>query len=188
MKIFVGCSASENIPNKYRRDCNVLLDELFKRNNDLVFGACNSGIMSDAYMSALNHGRGVVGICPEAYIDDFNDLKCTEEIITKNVNERTDGLIRESEVLLFLPGGFGSVYELFTAIESKRCHEHNRNIIIYNSEGFYDELLAFIEKIYEEKFAKEYVKDYYCVCNDKDEVLAFINKIKSDDVSLIRKQ
>ena len=47
--------------------------------------------------------------------------------------DRTDGLIRESDVLLFLPGGFGSVYELFTAIESKRCHEHDRSIIIYNS-------------------------------------------------------
>ena len=134
MKIFVGCSASEDIPGKYRLDCNMLLDELFRENNDLVFGACNSGIMSDAYMSALGHGRNIVGICPEAYVDDFKDLKCTTEITTKNVNERTDGLIRESDVLLFLPGGFGSVYELFTAIESKRCHEHSREIIIYNSE------------------------------------------------------
>ena len=130
MKIFVGCSASEDIPSKYRLDCNMLLDELFRNNNDLVFGACNSGIMSDAYMSALGHNRKIVGICPEAYVDDFKDLKCTTEITTKTVNDRTDGLIRESDVLLFLPGGFGSVYELFTAIESKRCHEPNREIII----------------------------------------------------------
>ena len=187
MKIFVGCSASEDIPGKYRLDCNMLLDELFRENNDLVFGACNSGIMSDAYMSALGHGRNIVGICPEAYVDDFKDLKCTTEITTKNVNERTDGLIRESDVLLFLPGGFGSVYELFTAIESKRCHEHNREIIIYNSEGFYDELLSFIEKIYSEKFAKEYVRDYYFVSDDKQEIIDYIDKIKRENTSLVRK-
>ena len=186
MKIFVGCSASEDIPGKYRLDCNMLLDELFRSNNDLVFGACNSGIMSDAYMSALAHGRDIVGICPEAYVDDFKDLKCTSEIVTKSVNDRTDGLINESEVLLFLPGGFGSVYELFTAIESKRCHEHNRNIIIYNSEGFYDELLSFIEKIYNEKFAKEYVRDYYFVSNDKNEILNYIDKIKMENFALKR--
>ena len=184
MKIFVGCSASEDIPGKYRLDCNMLLDELFRSNNDLVFGACNSGIMSDAYMSALAHGRDIVGICPEAYVDDFKDLKCTSEIVTKSVNDRTDGLINESEVLLFLPGGFGSVYELFTAIESKRCHEHNRNIIIYNSEGFYDELLSFIEKIYNEKFAKEYVRDYYFVSNDKIEIIDYIDKIKMENFAL----
>lgn len=187
MRIFVGCSASEDIPSKYRLDCNMLLDELFKENNDLVFGACNSGIMADAYNSALNHERGIVGICPEAYVHDFKDLKCTEEITTKTVNDRTDGLINESDVLLFLPGGFGSVYELFTAIESKRCHEHNRSIVIYNSEGFYDELLSFIEKIYNEKFAKKYVRDYYFVSSDKKEILDYIDRRKKDDVVLKRK-
>ena len=106
MRIFVGCSASEEIPNKYREDSKELLNELFKQENDLVFGACNSGIMADAYNIALDNKRDIVGICPEAYIHDFKELKCTEEIITKNVNERTDGLIRESDVLLFLPGGF----------------------------------------------------------------------------------
>ena len=181
MRIFVGCSASEDIPNKYREDSKLLLNELFKKENDLVFGACKTGIMADAYNSALNHKRGIVGICPEAYIHDFEEMECTEEIITKNVNERTDGLINESEILLFLPGGFGSVYELFTAIESKRCHEHNREIIIYNSEGFYDELLSFIEKIYKEKFAKEYVRDYYFVSNDKKEILNYISKIKKSN-------
>ena len=187
MKIFVGCSASEDIPGKYRLDCNMLLDELFRSNNDLVFGACNSGIMSDAYLSALSHGRNIVGICPEAYVDDFKDLKCTTEIVSKTVNDRTDGLINESDVLLFLPGGFGSVYELFTAIESKRCHEHNRSIIIYNSLGFYDELLSFVEKIYNEKFAKEYVRDYYFVSDDKEEVLDYISKLKQSEVKLERK-
>ncbi len=184
MRLFVGCSASEDIPGKYRLDCNMLLDELFRSNYDLVFGACNSGIMSDAYLSALGHGRNIVGICPEAYVDDFKDLKCTTEIVSKSVNDRTDGLIRESDVLLFLPGGFGSVYELFTAIESKRCHEHNKEIIIYNSEGFYDELLSFIDRIYKEKFAKEYVRDYYFVSDDKKEIIDYIERIRKEIVVL----
>jgi uncharacterized protein (TIGR00730 family) len=180
MRIFVGCSASEDIPSKYREDSKILLDKLFSENNDLVFGACKTGIMADAYNIALEHKRAIVGICPEAYIHDFEEMECTEEIVTKNVNERTGGLINESEILLFLPGGFGSVYELFTAIESKRCHEHNREIIIYNSEDFYDELLSFIEKIYKEKFAKEYVREYYFVSNDKKEIINYINQIMNN--------
>jgi uncharacterized protein (TIGR00730 family) len=187
MNIFVGCSASDDIPSKYRNDCNILLDELFRNDNNLVFGACNSGIMADAYNSALNNKKEIIGICPEAYKHDFLDLRCSSEIITTSVNERTDGLIRESEILLFLPGGFGSVYELFTAIESKSCHEHNREIIIYNSKGFYDELLSFIEKIYDEKFAKEYVRDYYFVSDDKECILEYIDKVNKSDLNLIKK-
>lgn len=48
MKLFIGCSSSNNIPTEYFDDCKVLLEELMKE-NDLVFGACNSGLMGLAY-------------------------------------------------------------------------------------------------------------------------------------------
>jgi len=182
LKIFVGCSSSSNIPNQYRDDCKILLNELFKEENDLVFGAYNSGIMGDSYNSALNNGRNIIGICPEAYKDDFKDLKCTSEITTKTVSERTDKLINESEVLLFLPGGIGTIYELFNSIESKRCHEHDRAIIIYNSCNYYDDLFAFLDKLYGERFANDYVKQNYFISSSKDEIISYINTMKRKKV------
>ena len=52
MKVFIGCSSRENIPDKYFNDCEKLLDELFKLNNDLVFGAYNKGLMALSYDKA----------------------------------------------------------------------------------------------------------------------------------------
>lgn len=187
MKIFVGCSSSNDIPNQYREDCKLLLNDLFERDNDLVFGACNSGIMGDSYNGALKNNRDIIGICPEAYKDDFKELKCTSEITTKTVSERTDSLINESEVLLFLPGGIGTIYELFTSIESKRCHEHDRAIIIYNSCNCYDELFVFLDKLYGESFTNDYVKQNYFISSSKEEIISYINTMKREKNKVLKR-
>lgn len=152
MKLFIGCSSSNDIPTEYFNDCKVLLEELMKE-NDLVFGACNSGLMGLAYNTTLKANGNITGVCPEAYKDDFKTLKCDTEITTKSVSERTDSVISSSDALIFLPGGIGTIYELFTVIESKRCHEFNKPIVIYNSNGYFDKLLEFMDKVYSEKFS-----------------------------------
>lgn len=177
MKLFIGCSSSDNIPAEYFNDCKVLLGELMKE-NDLVFGACNSGLMGLAYTTALRASRSITGICPDAYKGDLKTLNCDTEITTKSVSERTDSVISLSDALIFLPGGIGTIYELFTAIESKRCHEFDKPIIIYNSNGYFDNLLEFLDKVYEEKFSGFKDKRNYLVTNSISSILYYINNYK----------
>lgn len=177
MKLFIGCSSSNNIPTEYFDDCKVLLEELMKE-NDLVFGACNSGLMGLTYNITLKANGNITGICPEAYKDDFKTLKCDTEITTKSVSERTDSVISSSDALIFLPGGIGTIYELFTAIESKRCHEFNKPIVIYNSNGYFDKLLEFMDKVYSEKFSGFKDKRNYLVTDSISLILYYINNYK----------
>lgn len=186
MRIFVGCSSSDKISNEYRDDCNQLLNILFEGDNDLVFGASDTGIMGDAYNVALSNKRNVIGICPELYKDDFMKLKCNKEITTKVVSERTDSLIKESDVLLFLPGGVGTVYEFFSSLESKRSHEHSKKIIIYNCNNYFNELIKLLEKMYSENFTSSYVRDMYFISSDINEIVKYINDMDIKKV-LIRK-
>ena len=177
MKLFIGCSSSNDIPTEYFNDCKVLLEELMKE-NDLVFGACNSGLMGLAYNTTLKANGNITGICPEAYKDDFKTLKCDTEITTKSVSERTDTVISSSDALIFLPGGIGTIYELFTAIESKRCHEFNKPIVIYNSNGYFDKLLEFMDKVYGENFSGFKDKRNYLVTDSISSILYYINNYK----------
>lgn len=177
MKLFIGCSSNNDIPTEYFNDCKVLLEELMKE-NDLVFGACNSGLMGLAYNTTLKANGNITGICPEAYKDDFKTLKCDTEITTKSVSERTDSVISSSDALIFLPGGIGTIYELFTAIESKRCHEFNKPIVIYNSNGYFDKLLEFMDKVYSEKFSGFKDKRNYLVTDSISSILYYINNYK----------
>lgn len=187
MDIFIGCSSSNDIPKEYFEDCKKLLEEIIKENN-LIFGACNSGLMGLAYNEALKSNKKIVGICPEAYKDDFKSLKCDAKVVTKAVSTRTDALIMLSDILLFLPGGIGTIYELFTAIESKRCHEFNKPIIIYNSNGYYDKLLEFLDKMYNEKFSNLKDKNNYLVTEKVSLILDYISNYKDNKEMKIDKK
>lgn len=177
MKLFVGCSSNSDIPNEYMNDCNKFLEELFKLDNDLVFGACSEGLMGLSYRIALNNHRQVIGICPLVYKQDLEVLNISEENceLTKSISERTDKVIARSDILLFLPGGIGTIYELFTAIEAKRNHEFDKPIIIYNSCGYFDKLFSFLEVMYSESFTSRKVENCYYVCNSAKDALAYID-------------
>ena len=188
MRVFIGCSASNNISDEYFINCKKLLDSVLD-SHDLVFGACNSGIMALAHEIALDNNRKIIGVCPEVYKHDFKNLKCSEEIITSDIISRTSELINNSDALIFLPGGIGSVYELFTAIESKRCHEFDKPIVIYNYNGYYDKLLDFLENVYNERFARVVDKENYFVTDDIPSVLEYIeNYEKINSKTKVRKK
>lgn len=173
MKIFIGCSSRDNIPKKYYGYCKDFLNRLFEDGYDLVFGACSKGLMGLSYCVAKNHNRDVIGVFPDVYKEEADGLECFQ-IPVKTVSERTDKVIEQSDALVFLPGGIGTMYELFTAIESKRAKEHNKPIIIYNCLDFYDDVLIQLEKMYDEKFTS-LEDECYCICRDVESVIKYLN-------------
>lgn len=178
MRLFIGCSSSDDISKSYFDDCSKYLEELFKIDNDLVFGAYNKGLMGLAYQKAIKYERNIIGITPEIFKGDAIELDYTNLIITKNISRRTDELIKESDALLFLPGGVGTIYELFTVIESKRSGEFNKPIIIYNSNSYFDKLLLFLDNCICEKFTSKEVKGCYYVSKSAEDTINYLNNYK----------
>ena len=178
MNIFVGCSSSNVINKEYVLDCELLLKEIFLSDYDLVFGADDTGLMGLAYHIAKDNHRKVIGVCPYRYRDDLKKLECDQECVSDSVGDRTKDAIGYSDVILFLPGGIGTLYEFFTAVESKRSHEHDKPIILYNCYGYYDMLLSLLDKVYYEKFTSYLVKDNYYVCDSKKDVIKCLKMLK----------
>ena len=176
MKIAVCCSSSNDIDKRYLESSKTLLEKIFERENDLVFGATNNGIMGLAYKTAKKYNRNIIGIAPEAYKEDLDIIECDIEMLTPNINERTEGLINNSDVLLFLPGGVGTLYEFVSAIELKRGKEFDKPIIIYNETSFFDEILKMLDEIYEKRFTSLKVKESYKVVNDCESVISLLEK------------
>ena len=188
MKLFIGCSSRDEIPKKYYDDCSILLDKLFSCGNELVFGACGKGLMGLSYDVTIEKSCKIIGIFPEFYKNEAEELNCLK-IPVKTVNERTEKIIEESDVLIFLPGGIGTLYELFTAIESKRGYEHNKPIIIYNCCGFYDNIFNQLSIMEDEKFISSDDKEYYFVCSSWEEIIEYLNNynIKKDNSLKLKK-
>lgn len=179
MKILIACSSSEQIPQKYFDDCKDYLYKLFE-DNDLVFGGYDKGLMGLSYDAAKAHERHITGICPDVYKGDLERLECDTQLTTEQIVERTMAVIKNSDVAVFLPGGVGTMHELFTAIECKRSGEIDQELIIYNSNHFFDETLELLEKIYRENFTDESVKECYHVSESIEDTLDFINKMNQN--------
>ena len=71
---------------------------------------------------------------------------------------------------MILPGGYGAVYEFFTAIQGVICKEIQKPIILYNSCGYYQKLIAFLKEAQQEGFISNGAKNYFCVANSIEEV------------------
>lgn len=175
MKLFIGCASSKDIPEKYFKDCENYLKTLFKEDNDLIFGAYNKGIMGLSYDIACANKRKITGICPEVYKNDLKALELDTEGLTDTISERTMKLINDSDAIIFLPGGIGTMQELFTAIECKRSNEFDKPIIIYNSNNYYDKIFSALDKIYNEKFTDRKVSKCYHISNSIEDTLDYLN-------------
>lgn len=179
MNLFIGCSSSNNIDNKYMDDCNVYLSELLKE-NDLVFGAYKEGLMGLSYEIAKCNNREIIGVTPKVFERDLVNLDCDKKIITEDILGRTGMLIKNCDALIFLPGGIGTILELVAAIDMKRNGEFDKPIIIYNSYNFFGELFIFLNKIYVEKFSSINVSECYYFASDANDTLSYIKNYKKN--------
>ena len=71
MKLFIGCSSSDNIDKKYFVACEELLEKLFSNDNTLVFGASENGLMGLSYRIAKKHDCETIALAPEVYTEDM---------------------------------------------------------------------------------------------------------------------
>jgi uncharacterized protein (TIGR00730 family) len=165
MKVFIGCSSYDTINQKYLNEGTKVASYLSNNKYDLSFGACNHGIMGKIYKEFKDNNRNIDATCTEYYKDSLNELDCNK-ILVKDTNEQLKEF-EKSDLLLFLPGGYGTYCEIFYMINSFVINEHNKKIILYNLDGYFDGIKQSLEKIKEEKFAS--IFDFIYIVNNFEE-------------------
>ena len=96
------------------------------------------------------------------------------------VNERKNAFINLADVMIFIPGGIGTIDELLTAIEARRNHEHNVPIIVINGNGFFNQLLSMLERIYDEGFADSKNRQLYFVADTVEEAIEYLSELSKE--------
>lgn len=171
MKIFVSCSSQDTVSDKFKEETKLIAEEISKDDdNELVFGCSNNGLMGIVYRTFLKNKRVITGICYTMYEDLLNDLTMDRVTMVDTLDESNKELINTSDVLLFLPGAYGTFSELITALELKRTNVHNKKIIIYNMDGFYDSLIKQIDLAYKSGCALVNYDEICTVVNNIDEL------------------
>lgn len=141
----------------------------------LVFGGGGGGLMGDLARGALAANGNVIGIIPsflteaEAVIQNLAELYVVESMVA-----RKEMMIDLSDVLVVLPGGIGTIEELFEVWTGNHVKAYNKPILLVNLNGFYDLLLQFVQQQFDDGFLIERHFSYITVVNTIPEAIAFL--------------
>ena len=152
MKIAVYCSAKDAIPEEYLHLGDALGQWLGEHGHALVYGGATGGLMSRTSNAAKAAGAYVIGVIPPR-IKAAGRLAshCDELIEVANMSERKQTMRDQAEVIVCLPGSYGTLDEMMDATSAAIVGEHHKPTYIINYKGFYEPLkqqIAVMERLH----------------------------------------
>jgi uncharacterized protein (TIGR00730 family) len=173
VRICVFCGSSPGQSSLYR-DAAVQLGELLARENiGLVYGGAHCGLMGALADAALSAGGEVIGVIPEAVVAlevahrGLPDLR-----VVSTMHERKALMAELSDAFIAMPGGIGTLDELFEIYTWHTLRIHNKPIALWNIAGFFDPLLAMLDHVVRQGFLKPSVRELLIVDRMADKLVA----------------
>ncbi|KAH7665996.1 Cytokinin riboside 5'-monophosphate phosphoribohydrolase LOG protein [Dioscorea alata] len=148
--ICVFCGSSAGKKKSYQDAAINLGKEL---NIDLVYGGGSIGLMGLISQTVFNGGRNVIGVIPKALMGrEITGVTVGEVKPVIDMHHRKAEMGSYADAFIALPGGYGTLEELFEVISWAQLGIHNKPIGLLNVDGYYNSLLSFIDKVLEERF------------------------------------
>lgn len=142
-----------------------------------VFGGGSLGLMGQAARAARDAGAPVIGIVPGFLRFLEPPLKRAEElIVTPDLYQRKDRMMAMASAFIVLPGGLGTLDELFEVVTSAQLEQHEKPVVIVNVNGFYDPLITLLDHHVAAGFARPEVHNLYRVAATPDEAIHLIEQ------------
>lgn len=176
-KIAVFCSGSDHIAPVYREKAEELGAWLGRHQKWLVYGGSDSGLMEVVGKAVKENGGMLMGIIPTKLeeagrVSGLLDV----EFRTVNLSDRKDMMLQEAEVAVALPGGIGTLDEVFHVAASASIGYHDRKVILYNVEGFWDDIIRFLGRLEETRFAHRPIRNCILVADTFEELIGMLEK------------
>lgn len=182
-KLCVFCSSSEDLNNIYYEMAEDFGKRLAIENFDLIHGGGSIGIMGRIMKAAYENGANVIGIVPEKLNkENIVNEKYQKLIITPDMKFRKEQMRDLSYGFIALPGGFGTLEELLEIITLKQLKYHNKPIVIYNFNSFFENILLMFKHIFVEKFANPEYNRLYFVSSDINQIFDYINNYIPENI------
>lgn len=173
----VFCSSSDQIDTQYKLYASQLGEMIAKRGYDLVHGGGKVGLMGVIASKVQENGGKVTGILPESLnLEGIASDTDDEIIITKDMPDRKAEMRKRSQAFIILPGGFGTLEELFETITLKQLNYIQKPIVLLNIHHYFDDLIAFIDKAVELRFISEKDRQLMFITESCEEALNYIEK------------
>lgn len=181
--VYCGANAGNEIV--FEEQAFLLGKTLAQQQIGLVFGGGKVGLMGIVANGAIQHGGEVIGVIPHFLCTkEIAHDGVTEMISVDTMHQRKTILYELSDAMIALPGGFGTMEELFEMLTWAQLGLHHKPIALLNTNGFYDALLAFIQTMVDTQFLK---KEYQQMLLHSDNIDDLLEKIRNYEAPKVTK-
>lgn len=173
--IAVFCGSKSGNNPLFEEHTRLLGYMLAEKNISIIYGGGNKGLMAAVANAALEKKGKVIGIIPKVLKDwEHQHDGLTELHIVETMHTRKQLLYDKCDAAIILPGGYGTLDEVFEMLTWNQLSIHNKKIFFLNSNGFYDHLVAHINRMMQEDFLYGNPDEKMTILNDPKEILAFL--------------
>lgn len=163
------------VDEAYREAAEELGRTLAERGIGLIYGGSNVGLMQVLAESCLAHGGRVVGVIPEVLVDkEVAHHGITELHVVDTMHTRKALMGEKADAFLILPGGFGTMEEMFEVLAWQTLGLHTKRVVLLNTAGFYDALLKWLDHAVEQGMLKERSRKILLTAGTVSEALALL--------------
>ena len=181
MRICIFGAASNDIDAAYMDGTYALARTLAKRGHTLTFGGGRNGLMGAAARGFTDGGGHIIGVAPRFFdVPGVLYEKCDEFVYTETMQERKKYMEDHSEAFIAVPGGIGTYEEIFEVLTLKSLGRHGKPIVLFNVNGFFDDLDKLIRDGAEKGFIRSNVLSLYACTADADEAARLVEAGETD--------
>lgn len=170
--ICVYCGSSTGNHPRYREAAIALGKTIAENGLRLIYGGGGVGLMGVLSEAVMQHGGKVTGIMPgflrekEGYRGEIDEL-----FIVESMHERKQMMFERADAFAILPGGFGTLDETFEIVTWRQLELHDKPIVLINIDGYWDPLLAMIDRQIEEGFLRPEFQGLISVVDGPEQVI-----------------
>lgn len=142
----------------------------------LVYGGGKVGLMGASADSVMDNGGTVRGVIPQVLVNwEHQHENISELLVVEDMHVRKRTMYNFCDGAIILPGGFGTLDELFEMLTWNQLSIHDKKIFILNTGGFYDHLLAHLQKLTDEGFLYGELHEQFTVLNEPADLLRHLS-------------
>ncbi|HZH27173.1 MAG TPA: TIGR00730 family Rossman fold protein [Azospirillaceae bacterium] len=170
--VCVYCGSSSRVSDTYKEAAHDLGTLLGRAGLQVVYGGGRVGLMGIVADAALAQGTQVVGIIPEhIQVLEVEHTGLSELHVVDSMHTRKRMMVERSDAFVILPGGLGTLDEMFEILTWKQLHLHDKPVVVVDVGGYWRPLVDMVRHIISEGFARPGHLDLFHVVSGPDEVL-----------------
>ncbi len=176
MDVLIISSSREEIDDYYKSVAKTISNYLAVNGYNLIYGGSSNSMMGICYNEFVKNNREVKAFTTPKYAEDLNNLPAAKHYLCETTFDLKKRLFENSDLIVCLPGGVGTLSELVSFIEEKRSNDKDIPMIVYDENRYYEKLFQIFADFSKDKFASGINENDLIIAHNKIDFTTAVEK------------